>query len=111
MVDKFQSVQGITNQLENGYEYYFVIYNDEIAGYFGIQLQSDSLFLSKLYLKKDFRGKGISSQMLEYIKNIEFKIIFLYVSRETFKEVYNFYILYYNIFVQWKCLNQVRIGK
>ena len=70
MVDKFQSVQGITNQLENGYEYYFVIYNDEIAGYFGIQLQSDSLFLSKLYLKKDFRGKGISSQMLEYIKNI-----------------------------------------
>lgn len=70
MVDKFQSVKGITAQLEAGYEYYFAIYNGEIAGYFGIQLQSDNLFLSKLYLKKAFRGKGIASQMLAYIKNI-----------------------------------------
>lgn len=70
MVDKFQSVKGITSQLDNGYEYYFAMHNGEIAGYFGIQLQSDNLFLSKLYLKKDFRGKGIASQMLAYIKNI-----------------------------------------
>ena len=70
MVDKFQSVKGITAQLEAGYEYYFVTYNGEIAGYFGIQLQSDNLFLSKLYLKKAFRGKGIATQMLAYIKNI-----------------------------------------
>ncbi len=72
MVDKFQSVKGIIGQLDNGYEYYFAVHNGEIAGYFGIQLQSDNLFLSKLYLKKEFRGKGISSQMLTYIKNIAY---------------------------------------
>ena len=70
MVEKFQSVNGITNQLDNGYEYYFAIYDDEIAGYFGVQPQEDTLFLSKLYLKEEFRGKGISSEMLAYIKNI-----------------------------------------
>lgn len=68
MVDKFQSVKGITYQLDNGYEYYFALYNDEIAGYFGVQPQDESLFLSKLYLKKEFRGKGIGSKMLQYIK-------------------------------------------
>lgn len=70
MVEKFQSVKGLTKQFDNGYQYYFTVYNGEIVGYFGVQLQQDSLFLSKLYLKKDFRGKGISSQMLTYIKNM-----------------------------------------
>lgn len=70
MVEKFQSVNGITKQLDDGYEYYFAIHNGEIAGYFGVQPQDDSLFLSKLYLKKDYRGKGISSQMFEYIKDM-----------------------------------------
>lgn len=70
MVDKFQSVNGITEQLDNGYEYYFALYNNEIAGYFGVQPQEESLFLSKLYLKKAFRGKGIASEALAYIKQI-----------------------------------------
>lgn len=73
MIEKFQSVNGLTQQFDNGYEYYFAIYNGEVAGYFGVQLQDDALFLSKLYLKKDFRGKGISSQMLAYIKDIALK--------------------------------------
>ncbi|MEE0060497.1 MAG: GNAT family N-acetyltransferase [Acutalibacteraceae bacterium] len=70
MVDKFQSVKGISYQLDNGYEYYFAVDDDKIAGYFGVQPQEESLFLSKLYLKKDFRGKGIASVMLAYIKEI-----------------------------------------
>lgn len=70
MIEKFQSVKGLTKQFDNGYQYYFTVYNGKIVGYFGVQLQQDSLFLSKLYLKKDFRGKGISSQMLTYIKNM-----------------------------------------
>ena len=70
MVDKFQSVKGITNQLDNGYEYYFALSDNEVAGYFGVQPQDESLFLSKLYLKKEFRGKGVATKMLENIKQI-----------------------------------------
>ncbi len=70
MVDKFQSVKGITSQLDSGYEYYFALFGEEIAGYFGVQPQDDSLFLSKLYLKKEFRGKGVATKMLAYIKDI-----------------------------------------
>lgn len=73
MVEKFQSVKGITEQIENGYEYYFAMYNGEVAGYFGVQPQSDNLFLSKLYIKKAFRGKGISTEILTYIKGIALK--------------------------------------
>lgn len=73
MVEKFQSVEVITQQIDNGYEYYFAIYNGEIAGYFGAQPQNNNLFLSKLYIKKAFRGKGISTQIFAYIKDIALK--------------------------------------
>lgn len=85
MVDKFQSVQGITEQIQKGYQYYFALYNNEVAGYFGIQPQNEKLFLSKLYLKKEFRGKGIASNMFSYIvdtaKSSDKKSIYLTVNR------------------------------
>lgn len=59
MVEKFQSVKGLTQQINQGYSYYFALVDDSVVGYFGVQPQCDKLFLSKLYLEKQSRGKGI----------------------------------------------------
>lgn len=87
MVEKFQSVKGITEQSEKGYEYYFALYDDEIVGYFGIQPQEEKLFLSKLYLKKRFRGKGIATKLFSYIvdiaKSYDKKLIYLTVNKHN----------------------------
>ena len=59
MLEKFQSEQVMKDQMKfQRYQYYFLEEDGENIGYFGIQLQKDNLFLSKIYIKKDFRGKG-----------------------------------------------------
>ena len=71
MVEKFQSLNAIKNQIEfENYSYYFIKLDEEYAGYFGISKKEKYLFLSKLYIKKDFRHKGIGRQAFEKIKLI-----------------------------------------
>ena len=71
MVLNYQSEQAMKVQLENGYEYYFMKADGENQGYFGIQPQEDStLFLSKLYLRKCYRGNGFARQAFEFMKEL-----------------------------------------
>lgn len=86
MVDKFQSVDGMTQQMINqGYEYYFITVNGEEIGYLGIRKDVDKLFLSKLYIKEEYRGKHYASEVLEQLKqlcvNRNLKAIWLTVNR------------------------------
>lgn len=69
MVEKFQSLDAMTEQIENqGYSYFSVRDDGELCGYIGIKPESDDrLFLSKLYLRKDKRGRGVASAMLNYV--------------------------------------------
>ncbi len=70
MVEKFQSAKAVTQQIKNeNYVYFYIFYNSEITGYIGMSKKIDYLFLSKLYLKKGFRHKGIGTQAFEFIKD------------------------------------------
>lgn len=66
MVEKFQSLGAMTEQIENqGYTYFAVRDNSELCGYIGVKPEEDDrFFLSKLYLHKNSRGRGIASLML-----------------------------------------------
>lgn len=89
MIEKFQSAEAITRDIsENGYEYSFVIDEEgKIVGYTGVVreyfaqnpsdphaathsraitvLYQDRLFISKIYLKKEERGKHYASQIIK----------------------------------------------
>ncbi|NLL56025.1 MAG: GNAT family N-acetyltransferase [Clostridiales bacterium] len=69
MLAKFQSIDGITEQLKNGYKYYFVRCNNENIGFIAYYVRKDDLYLSKFYLRKDQRGKGIARDMLKFLVN------------------------------------------
>lgn len=69
MLDKFQSEKAVKEQIiHENYIYFFIICNDKKAGYIGLSNKKDYLFLSKLYIKKEFRHKGLGSKSFEYIK-------------------------------------------
>lgn len=71
MVDKFQSENAMKNQIANeNYSYYFINLNNQNAGYFGLTDKKDYLFLSKLYLLKDYRGKGLGHKAFDKIVQI-----------------------------------------
>ena len=69
MVDKFQSEKAITNQINNeNYTYFYILCNKQKVGYIGLSGKQDYLFLSKLYIKKDYRHKGIGGKAFDFIK-------------------------------------------
>lgn len=70
MLDKFQSATALADQLKEGYEYYQMTDQGQYAGYCGIHAQGDSLFLSKLYLEKSFRGRRLASKALLFLREL-----------------------------------------
>lgn len=53
---------------DEGYEYYFIDDAGVHVGFVGIQPREGYLFLSKLYLEKDQRGKGFGRRAFEFVK-------------------------------------------
>lgn len=71
MVDKFQSEKAILEQYKNeNYTYYYINEDNQNIGYFGLSNKKDYLFLSKLYISKDYRHKGLGTKAFEKIKEI-----------------------------------------
>jgi len=71
MVERFHSPATLACQIaDEGYRFFLVMENDEIAGYLGLKLEANQLFISKAYLRKEHRGKGYFSQMLAFTENL-----------------------------------------
>ena len=94
MVEKFQSKKAIKEQIKNeNYTYYFIKVDNEIAGYVGVSDKKDYLFLSKLYIRKEFRHQGLGRLAFNEIKNLWYKKIRLTVNKYN-KNTINAYLKY-----------------
>lgn len=70
MINKYQSCRAVKEQMTNEkYRYFFIVYGDTKAGYVGIQ-NNDGLYLSKLYILKDFRKKGLAKFSFNFLKDL-----------------------------------------
>lgn len=65
MLEKFLSADALVEQINSGYEYFLMSYDYTFAGFAAIKEENGELFLSKLYVDKDFRQKGIGSYMFQ----------------------------------------------
>ncbi len=70
MVEKFQSFPALKSQIEDGYEYYSIVCDGTLAGYIGIHEEGGRLFLSKLYVRSDFRGRHLATQGFEFLVSL-----------------------------------------
>ena len=68
MVEQYQSVPALSRQLEEGYTYLTAREDGKLLGYCGYHPETERLFLSKLYVEKSARGRGISRMFLEKLK-------------------------------------------
>lgn len=69
MLDKFQSLNAISTQINKEHYKYFLI-KDEAenpVGYFAIVPKPDHLFLSKFYIKQNSRQKGYGKKVISFI--------------------------------------------
>lgn len=70
MLQKFQTVEAIENEVRNGNEYFMMYLDEKAVGYMGIRWEQDAIFLSKIYVLAEERGKKIGRQGLEFLEKL-----------------------------------------
>lgn len=66
MVTKFQSYEALYKAINEEHYTYFLAYEEQtLIGFCGVKPDKSRLFLSKLYIQKDNRGKGYASLLLK----------------------------------------------
>lgn len=87
MIEMFQSFEAVSGQMMHGYRYFLIEEDGEIMAYFGVQPQGERLFLSKFYILKEHRGKGLFSLGLNYMcdlcRELQLDTIYLTVNRNN----------------------------
>jgi len=87
ILNKFQTEDAIKQQIRNGHLYYYIMDGDEKAGYYSIHPEGDSLYISKYYVAKEFRGKGLGSKAMDEIlekgRELGMKKAYLNVNRHN----------------------------
>lgn len=86
MLDNFQSQKAIERQINSdNYHYYIMMDENKAIGYLSIKQNDDTLFLSKIYINKSSRGKGLGKIAMHFIeeqaKDLNCKIIYLTVNK------------------------------
>ena len=68
MLKSFNSVEAFKNHSKSGSLFFYMTYNHEVVGYMAITPESNFLFINKLYILKDFRGKGLAKKTMQFIE-------------------------------------------
>ncbi|KHF26436.1 GNAT family N-acetyltransferase [Solemya velum gill symbiont] len=74
MLRRFQSMAAMKEQIDAGYHYYLVSDRQKALGYFSFQLRGQELFLSKIYIDADYRGKGAGFYAFDFIEKQALKL-------------------------------------
>lgn len=69
MLNKFQSIAAIESQIDEGFEYFIIEIKGLSIGYLSVKKENSSLFLSKIYLSRSFRGLGYGKATLLFVEN------------------------------------------
>lgn len=69
MLGKFQNADAMRAQMETQhYRYFYLMQDGEAAGYLGIQIEDNALFLSKLYVRAACRGRGTARDVMAFVE-------------------------------------------
>lgn len=95
MVARFQSAKAIEKQISEGHQYFFIVDEKQEIGYFDFYLNGDECFISKIYLLKELRGKGLGKKALTFIekqaKALNAKTLVLTVNKNNI-QAFNAYL-------------------
>lgn len=70
MLKKYQSKAALYKQIADGYSYYMLMVDGDLAGYMCVLLQSDCVYLSRLYIKAEYRRRGLAKRAINYFDTL-----------------------------------------
>ena len=91
MLDNFQTVEAISKQIDEGAVYYLLEFESIAVGYLCYYLKEDHLFLSKIYVHQNMRGKGLGKSTIDFLLkktiNVGLSKISLTVNKNNHKTI------------------------
>lgn len=91
MLHRFQSAQAIERQVAEGLDYYLMESGGIPVGYLAFDKRGDELFLSKIYLLKEYRGRGHGRQAMAFViekaRELECSRVALTVNKNNSKSI------------------------
>lgn len=70
MIDMFQSVPAIKDQLGRGVKYFFIKGDGRDIGFFAFYPKNDYLYLSKFYIEAPSRGRGAGTKVIGFLSDL-----------------------------------------
>lgn len=70
LIEKLQSEEAILEQMAEGYIYDPIFFGERNVGYSAIKVEEDRVFISKIYILKSFRGRGLAYERFTEIEAI-----------------------------------------
>ncbi|PNQ72268.1 GNAT family N-acetyltransferase [Hanstruepera neustonica] len=87
MIEKFQSETAITQQIQEGYQYFMIEHQSRPCGYLALVPNpvEGKIMISKIYVDSHYRGLGLGLALLDFTvkkaQNEGFKTIWLTVNK------------------------------
>jgi len=72
MLDLYNSVEAIETQIEEGVLFFHITLFKEPIGYLAVKKEDGFMFIRKLYILKDHRGKGVARITMNFVENLAF---------------------------------------
>lgn len=70
MLKNYQSIENIQSEIANQANYFLLSYNNQFVGYTAYEETEEQIYISKLYLSSNLRGKGLSSDIFNWYEEI-----------------------------------------
>ncbi len=67
MLEKYQSKAALKKQMSEGYIYYMILVDQQLAGYMCVLVQSSYLYLARLYIKAEYRRQGLAKRTIAHL--------------------------------------------
>ena len=84
----------INSRLETYDEIIYYIFEDNIIGFVGLNIDINFININQLCVKYNYRNKGIATKLLKYIEEFSTTNLILYVdkNKNNTDKLYNFYL-------------------
>ncbi|HLT32567.1 MAG TPA: GNAT family N-acetyltransferase [Aquaticitalea sp.] len=68
MIDKFQTVEAFSKQIEDAYLYFLISHSGNFCGYLALvpDITDQKLMISKIYVDSEYRGYGLGLKFLDF---------------------------------------------
>ena len=75
MLATYQGIDNIRREMAEGTKYYALFLEENLVGYTAYNIEPDAIYLSKLYIQKEYRGQGFMKEIFTWYDQLSRQLV------------------------------------